>query len=189
MTLPIASLIEQVKEEVIRWRRELHRKPELSFQEVETSAFVERLLRSFGNLVISRPTKTSVVARLIGEQPGKVLAIRADMDALPIDEENNVEYISQNPGVMHACGHDGHTAILLGTAKVLTQLQHKIKGEVRFIFQHGEEVLPGGASELVQAGVMDGVDAVIGAHLWSPLPVGQIGIASGPLWLLQILLI
>lgn len=176
----IAEWIDQVRQEVIQWRRHLHQNPELSFQEIETSAYVESLLRSFGLADIARPTKTSVVARLKGGEPGRTVAIRADMDALPIQEENGFEYRSQNPGVMHACGHDGHTAMLLGAAKVLARLQPQLKGEIRFIFQHGEEVFPGGASELVQAGVMEGVDCIIGAHLWAQLPAGQIGIAAGP---------
>lgn len=173
------KLVDEIKEEVIQWRRYLHQYPELSFQEEKTSQFVYETLQSFGNLELSRPTKTSVMARLIGAQPGKVLAIRADMDALPIQEENTFEFASRNPGVMHACGHDGHTAMLLGTAKILSRLKDHIKGEVRFLFQHAEELLPGGAQEMVQAGVMEGVDMVIGTHLWSPLETGKIGIAYG----------
>lgn len=177
----IHDLIESVKEEVIEWRRYLHKYPELSFHEEKTAQFVYETLQTFGDLEISRPTKTSVVARLIGQQPGKVIALRADMDALPIEEENNFDFVSQNSGVMHACGHDGHTAMLLGTAKILLGLKEQIKGEVRFIFQHAEEVFPGGAEELVQAGVMDEVDVVIGSHLWSPLEIGKIGVAFGPM--------
>jgi amidohydrolase len=119
------------------------------------------------------------VARLIGPEPGKTLAIRADMDALPIQEENTFEFASQNPGVMHACGHDGHTAMLLGTAKILSGLKEHIKGEVRFLFQHAEELFPGGAEEMVEAGVMDGVDLVIGTHLWSPIEKGKVGVVYG----------
>jgi amidohydrolase len=104
-------------EEVIGWRRHLHRNPELSFEEEETSRFVYETLESFGGLELSRPTPTSVVARLVGEGPGRTIALRADMDALPIEEENDFEFASRNPGVMHACGHDGHTAMLLGAAK------------------------------------------------------------------------
>ncbi len=173
-------LIEEVKEEVIRWRRHLHENPELSFQEVKTSQYIYETLQSFDNLEVSRPTKTSVMARLIGTRPGKVLAIRADIDALPIQEENRVSYASKNPGVMHACGHDGHTAILLGSAKILSSLQQRIEGEVRFLFQHAEELAPGGAQEMVGAGVMKDVDLVIGTHLWSPLETGKIGLAAGP---------
>lgn len=180
-TLSLSSLVEQTKEEVIKWRRHFHQYPELSFHEEKTAQYVYDTLQSFGNLEISRPTKTSVMARLIGSQPGKVLAIRADMDALPIEEENTFEFASTNPGVMHACGHDGHTAMLLGTAKILTSLKDKIKGEVRFLFQHAEELYPGGAEEMVQAGVMDGVDMVIGAHLWAPMKLGTVGVVYGPM--------
>jgi amidohydrolase len=170
----------QVKDEVIHWRRFLHKNPELSFEEEKTANFIYQTLYSFDNLEVSRPTKTSVMARLIGAHPGKVLAIRADIDALPIQEENTFEFVSKCPGVMHACGHDGHTAVLLGTAKILSALQAQIKGEVRFLFQHAEETLPGGAEEMVQAGVMDGVDLVIGAHLWATIETGKIGIGYGP---------
>jgi amidohydrolase len=176
----LASLVNDVKQDVIQWRRHLHQNPELSFEEENTSQFVFNLLQSFGGLELSRPTKTSVVARLIGTQPGKTLAIRADMDALPIHEENTFEFASRNPGVMHACGHDGHTAILLGTAKILTSLREHIRGEVRFLFQHAEELLPGGAQEMVKAGVMEGVDTVIGLHLDSQRETGKIAVLNGP---------
>lgn len=178
-TVNLNQLAEETKEQVIAWRRHLHQNPELSFHEEKTSQFIYDTLQSFGNLEIFRPTKTSVVARLIGPEPGKTLAIRADMDALPIQEENTFEFTSQNPGVMHACGHDGHTAMLLGTAKILSSLKDQIKGEVRFLFQHAEELFPGGAEEMVQAGVMDGVDLVIGTHLWSPIEKGKVGVVYG----------
>jgi amidohydrolase len=178
-TVNLNQLAEETKEQVIAWRRHLHQNPELSFQEEKTSQFIYDTLQTFGNLEISRPTKTSVVARLIGAEPGKTLAIRADMDALPIQEENTFEFASQNPGVMHACGHDGHTAMLLGTAKILSGLKEHIKGEVRFFFQHAEELYPGGAEEMVEAGVMDGVDLVIGTHLWSPIEKGKVGVVYG----------
>ncbi len=177
----VHNLIENIQGEVVSWRRHLHKYPELSFQEENTAQFVFEKLQSFGNLEISRPTKTSVMARLIGKQPGKVIALRADMDALPILEENDFDFVSQKKGVMHACGHDGHAAMLLGTAWVLTQLKNQIKGEVRFIFQHAEELPPGGAQELVQAGVLNGVDMIVGSHLSSALPVGKIGLSYGPM--------
>ncbi|RDU38824.1 amidohydrolase [Neobacillus piezotolerans] len=180
-TLNLNGLAEQISSQVVAWRRHLHQNPELSFHEEKTAQFVYETLEGFGGLELSRPTRTSVMARLIGGQPGKVLAIRADMDALPITEENEFEFTSQNPGVMHACGHDGHTAMLLGTAKVLSGLKDQIKGEVRFLFQHAEELYPGGAEEMVSAGVMDGVDLVIGTHLWSPLELGKIGVVYGPM--------
>ncbi|QNK50418.1 amidohydrolase [Brevibacterium sp. PAMC23299] len=180
-TIMIHDLIEAVKDEVIAWRRYLHKYPELSFQEEKTAQFVYEKLQTFGELEISRPTKTSIMARLIGQQPGKVIALRADMDALPIVEENDFDFVSQNSGVMHACGHDGHTAILLGTAKIFTQIKEQIKGEVRFLFQHAEELPPGGAQEMVRAGALDGVDMIIGTHLLSTLPLGKIGLGYGPI--------
>lgn len=180
-TVNLNQMASDLKEEVISWRRHLHQNPELSFHEEKTAQFIYDTLQSFGNLEISRPTKTSVMARLIGPVPGKTLAIRADMDALPIQEENTFDFASQNPGVMHACGHDGHTAMLLGTAKILSGLKDQIKGEVRFLFQHAEELFPGGAEEMVEAGVMDGVDLVIGTHLWSPIEKGKVGVVYGPM--------
>lgn len=166
---------------MVGWRRHLHRFPEVSFHEEETARFVRETLESFGGLEISRPTENSVVARLVGAGPGRTLAVRADIDALPIQEENDFEFASRNPGAMHACGHDGHTAMLLGAAKVLSGMREELNGEVRFIFQHAEELMPGGAEELVQRGVMDGVDAVVGIHLWSHLPAGKVGVTHGPM--------
>ncbi|KPV44473.1 M20 metallopeptidase family protein [Alicyclobacillus ferrooxydans] len=176
----ISELVAGVKDDVIGWRRHLHQNPELSFQEENTSQYVYNILESFGGLELSRPTKTSVVARLIGKQPGKVLAIRADMDALPILEDTSFEFKSSNPGVMHACGHDGHTAMLLGTAKILTGLKEHLVGEVRFLFQHAEELFPGGASQMVAAGVMEGVGQVIGIHLKSMMEPGIVSVQTGP---------
>lgn len=179
-TYNLNEKVRAVSDEVVKWRRHLHENPELSFKEVETSGFVFHLLESFGNIELSRPTKTSVLGVIKGSKPGKTLAIRADMDALPINEENDFDFVSKNAGVMHACGHDGHTAMLLGAAKILSEVKEHLNGEIRLIFQHGEELYPGGAEELVRAGAMDGVDWVIGCHLWSPLEVGKIGITYGP---------
>nr|WP_285850458.1 M20 family metallopeptidase [Brevibacillus borstelensis] len=176
----LRRLVDEIQMEVIEWRRYLHRYPELSYQEEKTAQFVCDTLTSFGGLELSRPTQTSVMARLRGARPGPVIAIRADMDALPIAEENTFDFVSQNPGVMHACGHDGHTAMLLGTAKILSGSKSRLNGEVRFLFQHAEESPPGGAEEMVRAGVLDGVDMIVGAHLWSPLEYGKIGILYGP---------
>ena len=138
------------------------------------------ILRKIPHLEVLRPTKYSVMARLIGKQPGKTIAVRADMDALPIHEENEFDFISTYPGVMHACGHDGHIAILLGVVHKLVEAREKIKGEIRFLFQHAEENFPGGAEEMVAAGVMEGVDYIIGAHLWASLEVGKVGVIYGP---------
>ncbi|WP_281503684.1 M20 family metallopeptidase [Ectobacillus sp. JY-23] len=167
------------KEQLVAWRRYLHMNPELSFQEENTSQFVYETLQSFPHVEVTRPTRYSVMGRLIGAKPGPVLAIRADMDALAIQEENDFAFVSQKPGVMHACGHDGHTAMLLGAAQELAYRRDELQGEVRFLFQHAEEEFPGGAQEMVDNGVMDGVDYVIGAHLWSPIEVGKIGIVYG----------
>lgn len=166
---------------VVAWRRHLHQNPELSFREERTSRFVAETLTSFGGLEVSRPTATSVVARLTGVAAGPTLAIRADIDALPIQEANMHGFVSQTPGVMHACGHDGHTAMLLGAAKALADRRGTLAGEVRFIFQHAEELGPGGGEELVEAGVLDGVDIVIGAHLWLQLPFGEVAVKTGAL--------
>ncbi|MBB6099306.1 amidohydrolase [Deinobacterium chartae] len=176
------SILEATFAQVVAWRRHLHQHPELSFQEHRTAGYVEAQLRQMPNLEVSRPTATSVLAVLRGGAgPGRTVLLRADMDALPILEENDLEFASQNPGVMHACGHDGHTAMLLGAAQVLSREQASLRGELRFIFQHAEELFPGGAQELVDAGVMEGVDVAVGAHLFSPIPVGLVALKSGPL--------
>ncbi|WP_243525964.1 M20 family metallopeptidase [Bacillus pseudomycoides] len=168
------------KERLVEWRRHFHRHPELSFQEEKTSQFVYDTLQTIPHLEVSRPTKYSVMARLIGKRSGKTIAIRADMDALPIQEENQFEFVSTYPGVMHACGHDGHIAMLLGTVYALVEQREEIKGEIRFLFQHAEENFPGGAQEMVAAGVMENVDYIIGAHLWASLEVGKVGVIYGP---------
>lgn len=166
--------------QVIAWRRHLHQHPEVAFKEHETAGFIHQQLDALHGLEITRPTPTSVLARLVGALPGPVIAVRADIDALPILEENEVAYRSRTPGAMHACGHDGHAAIALGLATLLTAHREHLRGEVRFIFQHAEELAPGGADELVACGVMNGVRQVIGLHLWSTLPFGLIGLVSGP---------
>lgn len=179
-TKELNEFAEAIKQQVVEWRRYFHKNAELSYQEENTSQFVYEMLQSFYGLEVSRPTRTSVVARLKGGRPGKVLAMRADMDALPIHEETDVPFASKNPGVMHACGHDGHTAMMLGAAKILGQFKDQIEGEIRFIFQHAEEMFPGGAKEMVEAGVMEGVDEIIGLHLFSMIPTGKIQVGYGP---------
>lgn len=174
------KLVEAVEKEVVEWRRNFHENPELSFQEFDTSNYVFEKLQSFGNIEVSRVTPTSVLGRIVGRKPGKVVALRADMDALPIQEETELPFASKNKDVMHACGHDGHTAMLLGAAKVLSQLTEEINGEIRFFFQHAEEMFPGGAAEMVKAGVTDGIDGVIGLHLASQIPAGKFFVCYGP---------
>lgn len=172
----IEKLIDGVRNKVVAWRRHMHANPELSFQEHETAAFIVERLKEIGGIEILRPSGTSVVGRLKGNKPGPTIAIRADFDALPIQEATGAAYASQRPGVMHACGHDGHTAMLLGTATVLSQLREDFAGEIRLLFENGEEAPPGGAKGMIEGGAMDEVDRVIGLHLWTPLEVGQVHI-------------
>lgn len=170
---------ESIKEEIITWRRHIHENPELGFEEVETSNFIFELLTSFPDLEVSRPTKTSVLAVLKGKKVTEnplTIAFRADIDALPIVEETDVPFKSKNVGVMHACGHDTHTAMLLGAAKELSARIEEISGEIRFIFQHAEEVSPGGALGLVEQGVVDGIDHIFALHVDPYLKSGTIGI-------------
>ena len=153
--------------------------PEVSFQEHQTAAYLAGQLRSMVNLEVSQPTATSVLAVRRGTAPGKTVLLRADIDALPILEENRFDFASQNQGAMHACGHDGHTAILLGVAQLVSE-QHDWNGELRMIFQHAEEQSPGGAEELVfRTPLMDGVDVVTGLHLNSQLPAGVVAVKPG----------
>ncbi|HET7572610.1 MAG TPA: amidohydrolase [Gaiellaceae bacterium] len=172
--------VDDVAGDAVAWRRHLHAHPELSFQEHETAAFVRERLAEIGGYELSSPTPTSVVARLRFDRPGRTLALRADMDALPIEEESGVEFASTRPGVMHACGHDAHTAQLLAVARLLAARREALAGEVRLLFQHAEELPPGGAQELVAAGALEGVDAVVGCHVISDLEVGRVSAVDGP---------
>lgn len=162
-------------------RRWLHSHAELSFHERETSDWIYQRLTEIDGLQLSRPTPTSVMAVLHTGRPGPVVAVRADIDALPMDEATGLPFASRNPGAMHACGHDGHGAVLLGAAKLLTGMVDQLCGEVRFVFQHAEEVPPGGAVEVIAAGVLDGVDEVYGYHFTSTLETGCFGVRSGVL--------
>ncbi len=174
--------IQGLHPDLLEWRRNFHQYPELGFKEHLTAEFVAKKLQAWGIEHQTGVAKTGIVATIEGKKPGPVLAIRADMDALPIQEENEVEYRSRHHGVMHACGHDGHTAIALGTAKYLAQHRANFSGTVKMIFQPAEEG-PGGAKPMIEAGVLDNptVDAIIGLHLWNNLPLGTIGVRSGPL--------
>ncbi|MFC4424744.1 M20 family metallopeptidase [Deinococcus navajonensis] len=172
--------VADLREQLLAWRRHLHMHPEVGFQEHQTAAYIENELRQMPGLTVSRPTETSVLAVLKGGQPGRTLLLRADIDALPIHEENTFEFASKTPGVMHACGHDGHTAILLGVARMLSDHPQAVPGEVRMIFQHAEEIGPGGAEELVmETPLMEGVDVVTGLHLNSQLPAGMVAVKPG----------
>jgi amidohydrolase len=162
-------------------RRDFHSHPELGFHEVRTAGIVAGELNSLGLEVHTGIAETGVVAVMQGSRPGPVILVRADMDALPIHEETGASYTSQNPGVMHACGHDGHTAILLTVARILNGHRQELSGTVKFVFQPAEEGM-GGAERLIQAGVLEDpkVDICLALHVWNEQPVGWIGIASGP---------
>ncbi|MGO9144929.1 MAG: M20 metallopeptidase family protein [Desulfomonilia bacterium] len=171
----------RLRDEVIRLRRDFHSHPELGFEEKRTSSIIAEYLRGLGIEVKTGIGKTGVVGLLKGAMPGRTLMLRADMDALPIQELNKVDYCSVNPDVMHACGHDGHVAILLGTARLLSTLRDSLKGRIKFVFQPAEENL-GGARAMIEEGVLENpkVDAAFGLHLISLLPYGYIGCGKGP---------
>lgn len=168
--------VQSVARDAVEWRHHIHQNPELSFEEEKTSDYVADLLASFGHIEVLRPTKTSVIGILRGGKPGKTVGFRADMDALPVQEETGFPFASKTPGVSHACGHDMHTAMLLGTAKVLASMQKELPGTVYFIFQPGEEKSPGGALPIIKSGALKGVDAIFGAHVMPNAPAGSIGI-------------
>ncbi|QUL57401.1 amidohydrolase [Paenibacillus tritici] len=167
--------------EMVKWRRHLHRHPELSYQEKETSAYVAARLAELGIEIRRSKAGYGLTGILKGRESGRTVVLRADMDALAITEENGREYASQHPGIMHACGHDGHTAMLLAAAAYYSSRREELKGEIRFLFQPAEEVCPGGAVGMIAEGVLEGADAVYGLHLWTPLPLGTVGSAPGPL--------
>ncbi|MBE9047956.1 amidohydrolase [Pleurocapsales cyanobacterium LEGE 10410] len=178
----IRPKISELQTKLIKWRRELHQKPELGFEEQITAEFIEQKLIQWKIPHQTKIAKTGIVATITSDRPGKVLAIRADMDALPVEEANEVSYRSQHPGKMHACGHDGHTAIALGTACYLNQHKDDWQGTVKIIFQPAEEG-PGGAKPMIEAGILHNpeVDAIVGLHLWNNLPLGTVGVRSGAL--------
>ena len=189
----IDKLAAAVEPELITWRRHLHQNPELSNREMDTSKYIAERLRGFGLEPQTGIAKTGVVAVLKGARSGPVVALRADMDALPVREEVNLpfaskamsEYEGNKVGVMHACGHDTHVAILLATARVLSQMKDRLPGTVKFIFQPAEEGVsveerPAGAELMVKEGVMQGVDAVFGLHVFANVPTGTITYRSGP---------
>ncbi len=172
--------IKSILPQVVAWRRHFHQYPECSFQEFETTIFLIREIEKLGNLEISRPTATGVVARLTGAAPGPTIALRADIDALKMPELTGLEYASRHEGVMHACGHDAHTAMLLGVLSVMSKNQQSLPGSFVFIFQPAEEQPPGGAIAMVQANVLDGVDAILGQHVSPIVDIGRVGLLAGP---------
>ena len=180
--------IRSLHPQIVQWRRLIHQKPELGFKEELTSKFISQKLQEWGIEHQTGIAQTGIVATINGTKQAKsdqnyrVLAIRADMDALPIQELNEVSYRSQHDGLMHACGHDGHVAIALGTAYYLGSIQDTFAGTVKIIFQPAEEE-PGGAKPMIEAGVLNNpdVDAIIGLHLWNNLPLGTVGVRGGAL--------
>lgn len=166
-------------DEMVAIRRHLHMHPELSFQEKETANYIIQFYKNLGVPVEANVSGYGLIARIKGRKPGKTIALRADFDALPIQDEKNVPYKSTVSGVMHACGHDGHTATLLIIGKLLWEMRSELAGEYVLIHQHAEEVDPGGAIGMVQAGALNGVDVIFGTHLSSNYPTGMIGYRVG----------
>ena len=170
----------ELEAQAIAWRRHLHAHPELSFEEHETSAFLFELLGGLDGLELERPTETSLVAIMRTGRPGKTLALRADIDALPIQEETGLEFASENPGVMHACGHDGHTAMLLATLNALHERRDELTGEIRFIFQHAEELAAGRRGRARRGGRDGRRRMVVGCSPVLARGAGKVGVLCGP---------
>jgi amidohydrolase len=181
LPLEIRDMAAALSDRLVAWRRRLHEHPELSGQEHQTAALIAEELRSLG----LDPTPRvgggcGVTAELRVDDRAPTIALRADMDALPVEEETGVEYASRNKGAMHACGHDAHVAMLLGAAALLSQQRERLRHNVRLIFQPHEELYPGGAPAMIEAGVLDGVNAIFGIHICSDLEVGRLGTRPGP---------
>ena len=181
MSSQVRPEVQQVLPEVLELQRDFHRHPELGFEEIRTSAKVYDYLQALGLSPQGGIAQTGVAAVVEGQHPGPTLLLRADMDALPVQEETELAWSSEVPGRMHACGHDFHTAILLGTARILQGMRERLRGRVKLIFQPAEEG-PGGAFPMIEQGVLDNpsVDYALGLHLWSGLPCGHVGIDAGP---------
>jgi amidohydrolase len=167
------------QEDLVRWRRHMHSHPELSWEEFQTTEFILSELEKMGISSTERPLNTGLVATLENGS-GKTIALRADIDALPITEQNTCKYKSQNNGVMHACGHDVHTTCLLGASKYLHENRDKWKGTIKLIFQPSEEKQPSGAEALIKAGALKSIDSIVGLHVTPELEVGKLGFRAGP---------
>lgn len=178
----VRTAIRELQPQLVDWRRHLHQYPELGFQEQKTAAFIAKKLQTWGIDHQTEVAQTGIVATIESGQPGPVVGIRADIDALPIKELNDLSYISRHDGIMHACGHDGHTAIALGLAYYLVKNRDQWSGTVKIIFQPAEEG-PGGAKPMIEAGVLKNpdVEGMFGLHLWNNLPLGTVGVRSGAL--------
>ncbi len=182
----IRTLADDIFPEVVRLRRAIHRRPELAFEEHETAALIVETLRKLEIEPITGVAKTGVVGMIEGGKPGPTLALRADIDALPIQEANDFDFASEYPGKMHACGHDAHTASLLGAAMILSEIKEELSGGIRLIFQPSEEKLPGGAKVMIEEGVLETMNGqtaperILGQHVFPDMPVGTLGVRSGP---------
>lgn len=176
----LLTKLESYYDEMVSIRRYLHQYPELSFQEEKTAIYIKTYYENLGIEVRGNVGGNGVVAKIYGSKPGKTIALRADFDALPIQDEKNVPYKSLVPGVMHACGHDGHTATLLVLGKALHEIRDELEGTYILIHQHAEEYAPGGAISMIEDGCLEGVDVIFGTHLWAPEPVGTIQYRVGP---------
>jgi len=170
--------LEKLTPQLIEWRRDFHRHPEIAYREHRTSSVIRKFLESLG-LPVKVHAETGLRAVLEGKPGGATVALRADIDALPLKEEGDKEYKSENPEAAHACGHDGHMAILMGAAQLLSQRREQLNGNVVFLLQPSEERIPGGAKRMIEEGALEGVDAIFGLHLWQPLPTGTVGIVKG----------
>ncbi|SDI75094.1 M20 family metallopeptidase [Alteribacillus bidgolensis] len=181
METKLYDLLDRFYNEMVEIRRYLHQYPELSFKEEHTPAYIADFHKKLGHDVKTNVGRRGVTAVLQGGKPGPVIALRADFDALPIHEQTDLPFRSKVDGVMHACGHDGHTATLLILAKAINALKEKWRGTVVFIHQHAEEYAPGGAVDMIKDGCLDGVDVIFGTHLWATVPHGKIQYKHGPM--------
>jgi len=172
--------VESLSGRIVAWRRELHRHPEIATQERWTSAFLRERFKDLG-IPVKKMAGTGLRALLKGRPGGRTVALRTDMDALPLQEEGDKAYRSINPGATHACAHDGHMAVFLGAAELLVKRRSGFKGNVVFIGQPAEELPPGGAKPMIEAGALEGVDTIFGLHLWQGMPTGTIGSVRGPM--------
>lgn len=177
----IYDSIDQEYDTTVDIRRYLHQNPEVSFKEFKTAQYIADFYEALAIPYEMNVGGNGIIATLQGGIPGKTVALRADFDALPIQDEKSVPYKSKVPGVMHACGHDGHTASLLTLAKVMKEFQKDLVGTIVFLHQHAEEFAPGGAKPIIETGKLDDVDAVFGNHLWATTPVGKVETRTGPL--------
>lgn len=177
----IEQLSKKYSPEIINLRRTIHQNPELSFKEYETTKLIDSKLKALKIDKVEKISETGVIGLIINDKRGKCVALRADIDALPIQENTGLPFSSKNPGIMHACGHDTHTAMLYGAAMILNEIKPELKGSVKLIFQQAEEKNPGGASVLIKNGVLENpkVDAIFGQHVIVDKPAGTLGFASG----------